>query len=428
MVLLDLTWAKHQRFSMTQTFKIAIVGAGPAGCMLARLLHIQGIETIIFEGDSSINFRSQGATLDLHTTSGLAAIKAAKLYDRFLELARFDGEALVVCDRRLRKYINLSGASADKGSRGAPEIDRYALRKLLAESLPEGTIRWNHRVRKVNEQHRLHFDHGIEEGFDLVVGADGAWSKVRQLVSDQMPIYSGIAGTSSYICNAKETAPDIYKLVNRGSVFAYDSNSTITGQQVGDGSVYVSEWSPKPENWQETSDYDVKNSDAFKKHVAEEYKDWAPILQSFLQEANEDVTPRSLYMLPTGFKWEHKRGVTCIGDAAHVMVPFAGEGVNVAFADTLDLSAVIVKASKTGDTGVLDRAVAAFERTMFKRARRAGECSEGMMNDMFFTEGAPRTSIESWMSRKLRYEFGPVIYYLTLPLLYVGFFFYKMFL
>jgi 2-polyprenyl-6-methoxyphenol hydroxylase-like FAD-dependent oxidoreductase len=74
-------------------FKIAIVGAGPAGCTLATLLQVADIpiEITIFESDLTADVRSQGGTLDLHTDTGLAALKKAGLYDAFLEYARFDG-------------------------------------------------------------------------------------------------------------------------------------------------------------------------------------------------------------------------------------------------------------------------------------------------------------------------------------------------
>ena len=82
----------------TQTFKIAIIGAGPGGCMLARLLHCANINVTIFEAEASVDFRSQGGTLDLRTKTGLAAMKEAGLYEEFLKHARFGGESLVLCD------------------------------------------------------------------------------------------------------------------------------------------------------------------------------------------------------------------------------------------------------------------------------------------------------------------------------------------
>jgi 2-polyprenyl-6-methoxyphenol hydroxylase-like FAD-dependent oxidoreductase len=75
-------------------FRIAIIGAGPAGCTLARLLIHKGVnlDITIFEGEKALDARTQGGTLDLHTESGIAALRECGLHDEFVNLARFDGE------------------------------------------------------------------------------------------------------------------------------------------------------------------------------------------------------------------------------------------------------------------------------------------------------------------------------------------------
>ena len=171
--------------------KVAIIGAGPAGCTLARLLILKGISVVVFEGEVSPDVRSQGGTLDLHTDTGLVALREAGLYDEFLKYARFDGEAMVLADRKLVRYISTQGSNA-KSSWGCPEINRVKLRLLLLESLPEGVIRWDHKLRKVDDNLCLQFDHRIESRFDLIVGADDAWSKVRRLLTQVQPFYSGL--------------------------------------------------------------------------------------------------------------------------------------------------------------------------------------------------------------------------------------------
>ena len=168
----------------TPNLKIGIVGAGPAGCTLGRLLlNEPGIDVTIFEGEKDRSVRAQGGTLDLHTGTGQQALKEAGLYEEFLKCARFDGEALAVVDKTKAAVLKLAGSSKTT-SWGRPEIDRTELRRILIESLPEGIIRWGKRLRSVDaEDLTLQFDDGTEKGFDLLVGADGAWSKVRPLLS-----------------------------------------------------------------------------------------------------------------------------------------------------------------------------------------------------------------------------------------------------
>ena len=410
------------------SLRIAIIGAGPAGCTLARLLVLNDISVTVFEGEASPDVRSQGGSLDLHTDTGLAALKEAGLYDEFLKYARFDGEAMTVADKKLVKYVNMGGTTA-KGSRGRPEIDRVNLRLLLLKSLPDNVIRWNHRLRKVDDDLSLHFDHGTERGFDLVVGADGAWSKVRPLLTDVKPFYAGIGGATFSIPNAEERYPDLHKLVNRGLLMSFSDGKSLGGQQVGDGSISVNAWSVRQEDWMETSAHDIHDPKAVKEALAKEYHDWAPELRKLIQVASEDdVTQRSLYMLPVGHRWENRQGVTLLGDSAHLMTPFAGEGVNVAMKDAMNLASSIIEAKKSGDKRFLKETVKAFEEEMFTRAAVVQELTRASMEDMYMVEGAPRTVIERWIYRVAADSMNRYIAAFCIkPLIYIYFWWFKLF-
>jgi 2-polyprenyl-6-methoxyphenol hydroxylase-like FAD-dependent oxidoreductase len=307
-------------------FKIAIVGAGPAGCMLARLLthRTNDIDVIVFEGEDNLDLRSQGGTLDLHVKTGQRALKEAGLYDEFLKYARFDGEAMSLADKNLLRYFTHNGNSA-KSTTGRPEIDRPKLRQILFESLPEGTIKWRHKLIQVDREEStheftLHFaDQPSQTGFDLIVGADGAWSKVRPVLSSTKPFYSGVAGHAFRIPDAEKNAPVAYALANRGSLFAYGDDKSILAQYMGDGSLNIATWARRPEDWRKQCGYDVHDAKATKEACLKEYADWDPRLVSFTQCAEDHVVPRDLYMLPVGHRWKHVQGVTLIGDAAHLM-------------------------------------------------------------------------------------------------------------
>lgn len=194
-----------------QTFKptVAIIGAGPAGLTLARLLHLQNIPFTIFESEPSVNSRSQDGTLDLRDKTGLAAITACQLYDEFLKLARFDGEALKIVDKDMKVWFKVDGRDGGKRRKnGGPEIDRVALRALLLESIRRERVMWDKKLRSIAgeaDDLKLRFEDGEEVGgFDLIVGADGAWSKPRNFLSDEMPTYSGICGIDQNISDAEK--------------------------------------------------------------------------------------------------------------------------------------------------------------------------------------------------------------------------------
>ena len=386
--------------------RIAILGAGPAGCTLARLLLNAHIDCTIFEGEASLSTRTQGGSLDLHPSTGQKALKDCGLREQFQKHARYDGEAIAVMDKNMTAYIKAGGSTADT-SRGRPEIDRPMLRQILVESLPNGIIQWGKRVAKVQEEgdtYSIHFTNGKpEEGFDLVIGADGAWSKVRPLLSPAVPYFAGLGGFDMVVPNAEVDHPDIHALVNRGSIFSFSDHTGLTLQQRGDGTITCYAWSVRAENWMQECGFDVHDAVAVKKHLADIFKDWKHPLGKAPSVTDDSlITPRSLYILPVGHRWAHKPGATLIGDAAHLMSPFAGEGVNLAMQDAMRLAEAIIKATgseewKSGAWGD----IRAFEEDMFKRATPIQALSNTQMETMFFTPGAPRTSIAGWVRNAL---------------------------
>lgn len=168
---------------------IAIVGGGPCGLTLARLLETAGIDYVVFERDVSPKptSRFQGGTLDLHLETGQEALRCAGLSAEFERLARRDAMTMIVQDYKGNHRTTFGGG------RDAPEIDRLQLRQMLLDSIPAHRIRWGKTLCYVENDSKksggpswvLNFTDGTtERGFSLIVGADGAWSKLRQVVSN----------------------------------------------------------------------------------------------------------------------------------------------------------------------------------------------------------------------------------------------------
>jgi 2-polyprenyl-6-methoxyphenol hydroxylase-like FAD-dependent oxidoreductase len=212
---------------------IAIIGGGPVGCTLARILALSNISVTVYEGESSPNYRRQGGSLDLHPKSGLAAINDAQLKKEFDKSVRYDGDYYLFTDKILNTLLTF-GPSKGSG-RERPEIDRADLRKILTESLPEGTIKRGHRLDRIemdpsgaSRKTTLFFQNGTSAtGFDLVVGADGAWSRVRAALTDIKPDYAGIAYVMKEMSDAAQRAPELYALVRGGNVFAAQGGRRI---------------------------------------------------------------------------------------------------------------------------------------------------------------------------------------------------------
>ncbi|PSR77656.1 hypothetical protein BD289DRAFT_417499 [Coniella lustricola] len=415
---------------------IAIVGAGPVGCTLARLLHVHcpSASVTIFEADTSPSYRSQGGCLDLHTATGLAALKEAGLMDEFLKYARYDGESLKIADKDLNIYIHVQPSTAPDSPGGhlggqRPEIDRPLLRKLLADSLPHSWTRWGWKLKEVlpaadgagARDARL-----TVSGFDLIVGAEGAWSKVRSVLSSTKPVYADLVYHELHLMDAETTAPDVYKAVNRGSLFVHSDGQKVTLQQQGDGSIVVCVYYlAEDDTWvfdKRRCGFDSADLDETKAALMEKVKDHHPLVREAIVKSTGRATARNFYMLPVGFQWPHRRGFTLIGDAAHVMTPFAGEGVNVGMEDALELLRAIKAAGEDADK--LDANVAAFGAQLSVRAARYAQLTDGMRRAWFFTEDSPRAAMPKVLSMVARFHSPGVLKPLA-ALLGTGYGYYK---
>jgi len=298
--------------------RVAIIGAGPAGLTLALALLRESIEVAIFERDLGPTSRPQGGTLDLHTTTGLAALKRIGLYDEFLKHARFDGEAFTMVDSRNRRYVEISGGT-EKTSNGRPEIDRTKLRDMLLKAIPQDCIQWNTKLVSIEKDLTLRFEDRTLTGFDLVVGADGAWSKVRPYVSPVRPAYTGVTGMHWRIPKAADRFPELHSMIDQGLFCAYEEGTSLMGQQIGDGSISVTAWLVKDEEWANEMQVKYQDPAMLKEKILELYDGWAPDLRRLIQVADEQpFWADKIYHLPVGHKWLTKGNVTLIGDAAHV--------------------------------------------------------------------------------------------------------------
>ncbi|KIW79700.1 hypothetical protein Z517_06314 [Fonsecaea pedrosoi CBS 271.37] len=378
-------------------FSLAIIGAGPAGLTLARLLQVASVDIsiTIFERDASPTSRSfQGGSLDLHTDTGLAALKKAGLWEEALKYLRYEGEELFIADKNDTIIIHMKSQPNSKSRESQldyerPEIDREVLKEMLLESVESDWVKWGKTLQSIEPNSGiLTFRDGSTAGpFDLVVGADGAWSKVRHVLSDVRPHYAGICGFESRIARPKEEHPKLSKMVGKGSYFSYSDGKCLTAQRMGDDSIKIGAWVKKEndENW---ATYLLAtygdNEEKLKDRILENYEDWTR-QQKELIRVSTRFRASPLYELPVGHIWDHKKGYTLIGDAASLMTPFAGEGVNKAMKDSLELAEVLEQALK--EQGNVDEAVRKYEENMFPRAKRYQKKTMTNKQGMFSREG-----------------------------------------
>ena len=258
----------------------------------------------------------------------------------------------------------------ENGNDVRPEIDRGALRGILLNSLPPGVIHWGSKVTSVingeNGRHKVMLENGETFTTSLLVGADGAWSKVRPLVSSAQPIYLGISFAETRFLNVDEDHPGIAAVVGSGSMFALSDEKGLLAHRDGERRINVYAAVKAAEPWAVPGAVDFGDRGLVRARLMEYFSGWDEKLLALITDGDIDFVPRSIYTLPIGHSWERVPGVTLIGDAAHLMSPFAGEGANLAMLDGADLAETIL--AYPGDA---ERALAEYEAKTFPRSKEA---------------------------------------------------------
>jgi 2-polyprenyl-6-methoxyphenol hydroxylase-like FAD-dependent oxidoreductase len=352
--------------------KIAIVGGGPGGLTLARLLQMNGVDVTVYERDVDRDSRVQGATLDLHEESGLAALEAAGLMDEFKANYRPGADRLSIVDKNA-KLIWDDGVTDDNG-RGRPEIDRGPLQKILLDSLRPGTVVWDSQfvfLSPQNESWMLEFKNGTSAFADIVIAADGANSKLRPYVTPIKPFYSGYTAVEGAVYDSTANSPNVHELLNGGKIFAMGDEKTLIVSAKGDGSLVFYPCFKTDEQWVTNSGIDFSDKAQVLGWFKKEFEGWDEIWLELFENASSTFVTRPIYSMPWDQSWITLPNLTMLGDAAHLMSPFAGEGVNMAMLDALELSKCLLG----NDHSDLLPAIAAYEKQMCVRAAEASKQS-----------------------------------------------------
>lgn len=354
-----------------------MIGAGPAGLTFARVLHRHDHPVTVLERDPAPDARPPGGTLDLHENLGQLALGKAGLLAEFQALSRPEGQAMRILDVDGTVLRDWQPRPDDRAN---PEIDRRQLRDLLLGPLD---VQWGRGVTEVEpgtgDGVLVRFADGRQETFDLVIGADGAWSRVRPAVSSVTPHYTGVTMVETSLDDVDTRHPDLARLIGDGSMAVYGVNRGLVAQRNSGGHVKVYAQFRAPLDWHTNLDrhmglnrragmdagLDLADVEAVRSSMLALFDGWAaPVLDLFRH--GTAFVHRPLHVLPVSHTWAHVPGVTLLGDAAHLMPPL-GLGANLAMLEGAELAESVAAAPGPGE---LDEAVRAFEEQMWARAGR----------------------------------------------------------
>ncbi|MGR3871027.1 FAD-dependent oxidoreductase [Streptomyces graminifolii] len=371
------------------TTHVTIIGAGLGGLTLARVLHVHGISATVYEADPSPTARLQGGMLDIHDYNGQLALKEADLMDEFRAIILEGRQAIRVLDRDGTVLLD----KPDDGTGGRPEVQRGELRQVLLDSLPADSVRWGHKVTGARTldggRHEVAFADGSTIVTGLLVGADGAWSRVRPLLSDATPTYFGRSFVESYLYDSETRHPAAAKTVGGGSLFALAPDTGASGKWIGahresGETLHAYVTLAEPQEWFAAIDF--TDASAATARIAAEFEGWAPEITALITDSDTPLAVRPLNSLPIGHRWDRIPGVTLLGDAAHLSPP-DGEGANLAMQDGAELGKLI--AEHPDD---IEAALTAYEAALFPRSA---------------TAAAEAVAVNESMGQELIKAFGP---------------------
>ena len=368
--------------------KIAIVGGGPGGLTLARLLQLKGVDIKVYERDENRHVRVQGATLDLHFESGLKAMEEAGLMEAFKTTYRPDNDRYRVVDKNATIFFDdhtkeSTGDFGDKWFR--PEIDRGPLRDILLDSLQPDTVVWDSHIISLEDTGngwKIIFQNGNTAMADILIGADGANSKIRPIVTPIKPVYSGVTYLVGNIPDAGKNTPKLHALLKGGKISAMGDSKTLFLSEKGDSSLDVYIGFKEDADWVQKSGIDLKNGHQVLEWFKTTYAGWSEIWLELFKQEQIDFTARTLYSMPLDQHWETQATITLLGDAAHLLPP-NGEGVNTAMLDAVELSENLTSGKFTD----VKSAIADYENKMFARFVAEGKTTSDMMDWSYSPDG-----------------------------------------
>jgi 2-polyprenyl-6-methoxyphenol hydroxylase-like FAD-dependent oxidoreductase len=370
---------------------VTIIGAGLGGLTLARVLDVHGIAATIYEAETSANARAQGGcSISMNTTDSSHSNQP--------DSSENSSRSSTLGGRR-RGYSTGKGTSCLIGPTTAQAVGlRYAEEIFVGSCLTHFLPTRSAGGRKVTAvsplgggRHLLTFADGTTVTTDLLVGADGAWSRVRPLISEAKPAYVGTSFIETHLFGGETRHKASAEAVGGGALFALAPGKGILAHREPNGVLHTYVALNKPEDWITRIDFsDPVTAVAC---IAKEFEGWAPELTALITDGETDPVPRPLNALPVEYRWDRVPGVTLLGDAAHLMAP-SGEGANLAMYDGAELGKFIA-----ANPGNVEEALIAYEKDLFPRSASAAAEADALLK-LCFGDNAPQSLLDFFANKR----------------------------
>lgn len=347
--------------------KVSIIGAGPVGLTMAKLLQQNGIDITVYERDKNSQERIWGGTLDLHKSSGQEAMKKAGLLQTYYDLALpmginfADEKANVLSTRNLTPENQFDN----------PEINRNALRKMLLDSLKSDTVIWDRKLTGLEERNgkwALNFENKTSATADIVIIANGGMSNARNFVSGSEVEETGTFIIQGDIHQPETNCSEFFQLCNGNRLMTAHQGNLLVANPFNNGALSYGIIFKKPEEWNNGKGLSFQNTDSVIEFLLNKFSNWSEEYKQLIRSTTSFVgLPIRKVQLDKPWKNNRPLPITLIGDTAHLMPPFAGQGINIGLKDALILSENLTN----GKFETIESAIDDYEQKMFVYAKEA---------------------------------------------------------